>query len=278
MAFIVSENANPAQHICYFGLGPEEAKAYLKVEHMQPIEETYVLAFADGGLRGVFGLEFDLELRRAWLEGPLTRSEDWDMIGEKLYQLVISRIPKAINDYELCGSSQNNRLRELALAHGFTPNESDSVVLGLTRPQNLRYPSANPQEFSTEQFLSFNKLHCEIFPNTYYNSKQLLERMNDTQKVFIIGDGKKVHGYICVDIVPDRADAYIHFLGVEPAYRRQGLGEQLLLTALEWVFNNKGVKHIGLSVRTSNTDALGLYQKFGFVVERRLRGYRKRIA
>lgn len=278
LAFIVQENAKSEQHICYYGVGVAEIEAYLKVEHEQPIDDTYLLAFRGEQLAGVIGLEYNLDVKRAWIEGPLTNQKDWKMLGERLYTKILSRIPDEINDYELCGGTQNKNLRELAIAHGFTPNESDSLLLGLTKQQNHRYQSVNLQELSREYFPSFNKLHNKLFPNTYYNAIQLLERMGDTQKVFIIADGKEVRGYICVDIVPERHDAYIHFLGVDPQYRLHGLGSRLLAGGCQWALSDQGIKHIGLSVRASNAGARGLYNRTGFVIERRLRGYRKRLA
>ena len=51
---------------------------------------------------------------------------------------------------------------------------------------------------------------------------------------------------------------------VEPAYRDQNIGENLLRHALDYAFGLEGVEQVQLSVITSNTRAIKLYEKLGF--------------
>lgn len=274
--FIVRQNAFPEQHICYFGYEASEVKEYLSREHIQPIEKTYLLAISAGEIVGVLGAEYDPALGRAWLEGPLVITKDWEETAEKLYQEILHRIPSQIRDFELCGDAQNQHLRDFALRHQFTPNDANTLVFGLYRKDESEVEPVFVKELSFEMLESFGQLHAELFPNTYYNSRQLYERMNAEHKVFVIADGFNVVAYISVDIVPNLGDAYVHFIGIDPQHQQRGFGTQLLGRAIHWAFQQEGINHIGLSVRENNNAAIQLYNKFGFTIERRYLGYRKR--
>ena len=83
--FIAGLNQQPEHHIVYFGTTHEEVAHYLVEEQTIPAEESYLKARYCGKLVGVIGLEYDLELRRAWIEGPLVRGEYWDEIAAELH-------------------------------------------------------------------------------------------------------------------------------------------------------------------------------------------------
>ena len=77
-------------------------------------------------------------------------------------------------------------------------------------------------------------------------------------------DGKRdVVGMAVVWLILD--EAHIATIAVHPDYRRQGIGENLLLTTLE-VSARRGAQHAMLEVRAGNQMARNLYQRFGFVV------------
>ncbi|MCP4542730.1 MAG: GNAT family N-acetyltransferase [Chloroflexi bacterium] len=77
------------------------------------------------------------------------------------------------------------------------------------------------------------------------------------------------------DIVPLGLDIFSHCgelgMGVQQAYRRQGIGERLTIATIEKA-REKGMERIELEVFASNKVAIKLYEKLGFVVE----GVRKR--
>lgn len=67
-------------------------------------------------------------------------------------------------------------------------------------------------------------------------------------------------------------EAHITLLGVHPDYRRQGLGQLLLLTLLEEALLRK-LEMATLEVNTNNLQAIYLYQKYGFQVAGKRKGY-----
>ena len=54
-------------------------------------------------------------------------------------------------------------------------------------------------------------------------------------------------------------------IGIERAYRRQGLGRRLMATAIEFAAATKVLEWIDLKVFAHNTPARNLYQALGFV-------------
>lgn len=61
-------------------------------------------------------------------------------------------------------------------------------------------------------------------------------------------------------------------IGLDRDWRGQGLGSLLMERFLDWAENEPSVEKIGLAVFSTNTPAIGLYRKLGFIEEgRRIR-------
>jgi len=67
-------------------------------------------------------------------------------------------------------------------------------------------------------------------------------------------------------------EAHISTIGVRPAYRRQGLGELLLISAIE-LAQVLDSTIVTLEVRASNLPAQTLYEKYGFIRVGLRKGY-----
>lgn len=67
-------------------------------------------------------------------------------------------------------------------------------------------------------------------------------------------------------------EAHITIVGVCPDYQHQGLGQAMLLALLSRA-RQRGLERATLEVKASNQPAISLYQKFGFKVAGRRRGY-----
>lgn len=67
-------------------------------------------------------------------------------------------------------------------------------------------------------------------------------------------------------------EAHITIVAVHPNYRRQGLGQALLLYLLSSA-KQRGLERATLEVKVSNQAALSMYEKYGFRVAGRRRGY-----
>jgi ribosomal-protein-alanine N-acetyltransferase len=84
--------------------------------------------------------------------------------------------------------------------------------------------------------------------------------------------GGSVIGMIVIWLIVD--EAHIATIATHPQYRRQGIGEKLLVHALTSA-KAEGARKSFLEVRAGNTVAQELYRKFGFLEDgRRLRYYK----
>jgi ribosomal-protein-alanine N-acetyltransferase len=80
-------------------------------------------------------------------------------------------------------------------------------------------------------------------------------------------DNKSViAGYLIFWIVAD--EAHLHNLAVKKEFRRQGLAHQFM-DVMKEISQKAGLKTQTLEVRESNTGAISLYRKCGFVVKGR---------
>ena len=69
-------------------------------------------------------------------------------------------------------------------------------------------------------------------------------------------------------------EAHIATVAVHPDFRRQGIGEQILLHALR-AARAEGAQRAFLEVRAGNAAAQAMYRKYGFTVAGVRRGYYK---
>jgi ribosomal-protein-alanine N-acetyltransferase len=84
--------------------------------------------------------------------------------------------------------------------------------------------------------------------------------------------GESVVGYIGYWLIVD--EAHISTIAVHPDFRRQGIAEEMLRSAL-WDAAARGAELATLEVRPSNAAAIALYRKYAFdVAGRRTRYYR----
>ena len=82
--------------------------------------------------------------------------------------------------------------------------------------------------------------------------------------------GDYIVGFIGSWIMVD--EAHITSIAVREAYRRQGIGEQLLISAIDLAIELKA-SILTLEVRVSNTSAQALYSKYGFTQVGLRKGY-----
>ena len=80
----------------------------------------------------------------------------------------------------------------------------------------------------------------------------------------------RILGYVGFWLIAD--EVHVSTIGVHPDFRRQGIGDRLLRTALEKA-KQFGAEMATLEVRASNDGAIQLYQRYGFEIVGRRRDY-----
>lgn len=81
--------------------------------------------------------------------------------------------------------------------------------------------------------------------------------------------------YIFFRIVVD--EVHIHRIGVDPDWRRRGLGRRLMAACLD-AARRRGAASAYLEVRPSNAEAVGLYRRLGFQTVASRPGYYTDVA
>lgn len=276
--FVTRLNSDGTHHIGFFGEGEADVRASL-AECLIPPADGFMLAYDEDQLVGVFGVDADSEINRAWLFGPLVEHADWYTIADQLYGRILSVIPAGIRDHDLFCDVQNIHLQEFAARHGF-PLRSENAVMTLRR-ENYTPTAGNGSKiisFDEGSFGQLEPLHKMVFPNAYFTARQMVEKINETHQLLLAMENENVLGYHFCKIEPEAESGYVDFIGTEPSARGRGIGADLLAAGVDWMLSVPATKKISLTVNADNVAAIKLYEKFGFVTERVMRGYRKAIA
>ncbi|MBN2115449.1 MAG: GNAT family N-acetyltransferase [Anaerolineales bacterium] len=277
VSFVARLNSDGTHHIGFFGEGEADVRASL-AECLVPTAEGFRLAYEGDRLVGVFGVDADPEIDRAWLFGPLVEHEDWHTIADQLYAEVLALIPVDIRDYDLFCDVQNIRLEAFAARHGF-PLRSENAVMTMTRTDYKPSAKRKSQIIAYDEsfFEQFEKLHKTLFPTTYFSARQMVEKINENLQLLFAVEGDQLLGYHFYKIEPEAELGYIDFIGTDSAARGRGVGADLLAAGIDWMLAAPSTKKVSLTVNADNAAAIHLYEKFGFLTERVMRAYRKQV-
>ena len=119
------------------------------------------------------------------------------------------------------------------------------------------------RDWRYEDILKISELEKEIFSGEAWSYKTLATAFKAPAFLGVLcEDGGEIAGYGGVSIAADSAD--IGNIAVAENYRRGGIGTLLLQKLCEKV-KERGAEKVFLEVRVSNSAAIQLYLKNGFV-------------
>ena len=101
----------------------------------------------------------------------------------------------------------------------------------------------------------------QVFVDALYN--------NTVSLIVAQAEDGRVLGYAALSVILDEGS--LDKIAVDPACRRQGVGEELLKVFLR--FGRANLAFLTLEVRASNDAAIGLYEKLGFQTVGRRKNY-----
>lgn len=275
--FAARLNSDGAHHIGFFGEGEAGVRASLTECLIAPAE-GFRLAYEGDQLIGVFGVDADPAINRAWLLGPLVEHDDWHTIADQLYAELLPLIPVAIRDYDLFCDVHNTHMQAFAARHGF-PLRSENAVMALI-PGNYKPAAGRTSRiiaYREKYFETLERLHKTIFPNAYLTARQMVDKIDEHRRLFLAMENGQLLGYHFCKIEPESDSGYIDFIGTDPAVRGRGIGADLLASGIDWMLSAPTTRKIHLTVNADNAAARALYEKIGFVTDRIMRGYRKQI-
>ncbi len=254
---IATVNSDPSRQCLH--CDQEEAGILDEMAMLEvPFEESFTVAWDGDLLVGVLGADLALERDRAWLWGPFIAGVDWQETADLLYNHFLTRIAYDASQLYQFLNIANEQGRAFYQAKGFEETKISHVYQA--HPPATAHSEPFP-EITPPQWRSFIALHEATFPTTYFNGRQIIERLGKENKVFVQADGEDVFGYVYANVEP--TEGFIHFLAVREEARGQGIGKGLLMTAVSWLFNKQKVPQIGLVVDDEN-NARQLYERCGF--------------
>ena len=105
-------------------------------------------------------------------------------------------------------------------------------------------------------------IEAECFSHPW-SKKSLEESLKKENSLFLVAyeDGKVI-GYVGMEVIVD--EGYIFNVAVSADYRRRGVGYALVRELVTYSMKNS-LCFITLEVRESNSSAISLYSKFGFI-------------
>ena len=95
-----------------------------------------------------------------------------------------------------------------------------------------------------------------------WSENSVASELNNPLSLWLVAvEGEKVVGYVGSQSVMGESD--MMNVAVHPDFRRQGIGERLILELIDQL-ENRGNHSLTLEVRASNVSAIALYRKLGF--------------
>jgi [ribosomal protein S18]-alanine N-acetyltransferase len=114
------------------------------------------------------------------------------------------------------------------------------------------------------------RIEQACFPSHWPESAFHNELANRCARYLVAKSDGRCIGFAGMWVIMD--EAHITTLGVLPEFRRNKIGERLLVGLLE-IARSLGARRATLEVRTSNEAAIRLYEKYGFVTAALRRKY-----
>ncbi|WP_273834256.1 GNAT family N-acetyltransferase [Guptibacillus sedimenti] len=262
VSMLIAElNNKEDSYIGYCGTEVEEI-ANSFVEDITDIHYTksFVVAYEKDELVGVLGFDASLESHHAEIWGPFVKKPEW---VNQLWTEMEKLLPPEIHKLSMFTSHHNQNLLSFAKEMGFV-KQSEQSILTVSRENRLQIKDEPIVELTEEYFSEIKQLHDEAFPETYYNGQQLIERLSQNRKVFIVKESNQLKGYIYVEAEPAFGEASIEYMAVIDSERGKGFGEQLITGGVQWIFTYEDISSITLCVNAANETAIKLYKKVGF--------------
>ena len=144
------------------------------------------------------------------------------------------------------------------------------TITGILKPlANITLRAAHPSEAGT--IASMSRLHIEYGLNWRWTPTRVKRQIRDKETMVLIASKEgTIAGFAIMRFGDDQAHLFL--LGVQPDYRRNGLGRSMMQW-LEKSCRTAGIRTIRVEVRVSNRAALRFYSKLGYRMIARVAGY-----
>lgn len=274
--FIESKNKYEESNVGYCSDTYEEICEDLTDELEEAsAENPFVLAYESDKLIGAAGLDYDDENKSAEVWGPFVEYENWQYCAMKMWKELLKRIPRETKITFFYAAQNTNCI---AFAEKLNTKSTNHHFIMELRKTNLKFnaETGGCKELSDKFYEDFINLHESTFKDSYYSGKQIIEKISDNNKAFIIEEDNDLKGYIYVEANAEFNEGSINFLGVKATERNKGFGKKLLVCGINFLTCSYNIDKIQLTIRKENTPAMNLYKAAGFVIKKELKVYEGR--
>ncbi len=267
---ILEQQANADRNVP--SLGVDSAGVAAELEALEPpwFETLRIVCREDGTVTGAVLVDWSIEARRAWINGPWIRADDevWPVIGAALATAATAQLPSVIERSTLSAGVEHRCMAQLAVRLGWSATEVNHVLVTDAETINA-WPKPKDGErlrsMTLNDVTALGPLHAVEFPATYYSAAELAARVARGDQIVLIAerDGGGIDGYVAGQIQPD-GDGYIDFLAVAPSARRSGVGKRLLVMLCRQLVARSTSQRVCLTVQDGRAPARRLYESLGF--------------
>lgn len=273
LTYVSRLNPSGEHHIGYFGVTPEDIRQSVLMLNLR-YDRGFRLLLEGGELQGVMGVDFDREIRRAWLYGPIVTANEWPAAADLLYDAVRKAIPAGISEHEMFVDARNSHCRQFAARHKFHPY-GEMAIFYIAPDRLAVLPAAEAEPWDARFADQFVALHDTLFPRSNYTLSYMLHEVEKGAIFLTLSDGDNLAGYFFGRSEVDSGEAYVDLVGIAAPYRRNGLGRRLMLAGLSRLREMPGLRQVNLTVDAGNDAARQLYYSLGFQLEREMVAFRK---
>ncbi len=262
--FIVPLQADPKSRCLHVDWTAEGILADVQ-DLNQPFTEAFCVLVAGDTWLGVLGCDQDLEAGRGWLHGPfiaaVVSNSDWQQLAGALFDDLFSRLPASIN--------RLSNYLELSFERGLTQHADQGFVpKGISHIYRADYQAVSSQiairTITHADQAVLAALHDQAFPQSWLSPAELSSTLDETHQVLVAEHQGQPAGYIRLSQHVSLSEGTVDYVAVDPNYRGLGLGRQLLLAGLDWIFNQRNLQTAFLNVSDDNANARNLYKSAGF--------------
>jgi ribosomal protein S18 acetylase RimI-like enzyme len=272
VAMIAAEQVRPERNIAYAGVDADGIRAELDALQPPWPDTARVVRRADGSIAGAVIVEIDAELGRAWIYGPWVAGDsNWGEYAPALLEAALEQCAGV--DAECLPELANTRLIALVESLGWRRGSNTHHALVVTAATVASWPEeAVPgiRPAVEADVATIRRVHDVEFPNTHTPADRLLATMT---VLVATGDGA-VCGYAAGRIQPD-GEGYIDYVGVDPAFRRRGVGRDLVVALTRELMPAAPKQEVALSVDDDRAAARALYASLGFATATSFVAYRR---
>ena len=199
--FLVKCSSKKTQNIGYVG---DNEEGIIKTLHQDFLNLNEELAFAImkddmQQIIGAIGLDIDDSTAEVW--GPFSEYDSFDNEKE-LWNLLLRRFPH-VQQFQFFINIENKKQQVFVNQIG-AKNTGEHRILSLKREHFAVSDKEELQLYKTNDFATFEQLHSEAFPNTYYDAKTIVSRISENYQLLILKENDTLIGYAYFEVEPPK--------------------------------------------------------------------------